>query len=85
MTTSYRTFELQHNKTTKIACAPNEDSDQSVYPPNPIRVFAVRSLGNSMFLHADSEDSDHTGRIGHFVGFVMMRLIFRLRLLWCLA
>ena len=27
-----------------------------------------------MFLHADSEDSDQTGRTYHFVGFVMRRL-----------
>ena len=44
-----------------------------------------------MFLHADSEDSDQTGRMsrlicvfaernGHFVGFVMRRLMYTLRL-----
>ena len=42
-----------------------------------------------MFLHADSEDSDQTGQMsrlicvfaernGHFVGFVMRRLMFTL-------
>ena len=29
-----------------------------------------------MFLHADSEDCDLTGRKGNFVGFVMTWLIF---------
>ena len=44
-----------------------------------------------MFLHADSEDSDQTermhklicvfaGRNGHFVGFVMRRLMYTLQL-----
>ena len=44
-----------------------------------------------MFLHADSEDSDQTGRMhrliyvfagrnGHFVGFVMQRLMYTLQL-----
>ena len=44
-----------------------------------------------MFLHADSEDSDQTGRMsrlicvfaernGHFVGFVMRRLMYTLQL-----
>ena len=28
------------------------------------------------FLYADSEDSDQTGRTGHFVGFVMSQLIY---------
>ena len=30
---------------------------------------------NPSFLHADSEDSDQTGRTYYFVGFVMLRLI----------
>ena len=29
-----------------------------------------------MFLHANSEDSDQTGRTGHFVGFDMRRLSY---------
>ena len=44
-----------------------------------------------MFLHAESEDSDQTGRMprlicvfagrnGHFVGFVMRRLMYTLQL-----
>ena len=44
-----------------------------------------------MFVHADSEDSDQNGRMhrpicvfagrnGHFVGFVMLRLMYTLQL-----
>ena len=44
-----------------------------------------------MFLHADSEDSDQTGRMhmlicvftgrnGHFIGFVMRQLMYTLQL-----
>ena len=35
-------FELHHDKTNKMACAPSEDSDQPGHPPGLIRVFAVR-------------------------------------------
>ena len=50
-------YEPPHDKTDKMACAPSEDSDQPGHPPSLIslRFFAV--------LHADSEDSDQTGRI----------------------
>ena len=37
-----KTIEPPHDKTNKMACAPSEDSDQPGYPPNLIRVFAVR-------------------------------------------
>ena len=36
-------------------------SDQPGHPPSLIRVLAVHSMGS--FLHADSEDSDQTGRL----------------------
>ena len=35
-------YELPHDKTNKMACAPSEDSDQPGHPPSLIRVFAVR-------------------------------------------
>ena len=35
------TFELSHDKTNKIACAPSEDSGQPGHLPSLIRVFAV--------------------------------------------
>ena len=34
------------DKTSKMVCEPNEDSDQPGYPPSLIRVFAVRSMGS---------------------------------------
>ena len=36
---------------------------------------SVQIAKDPMFLHADSEDSDQTGRTGHFVGFVVLWLI----------
>ena len=36
------TFEPPHDKTSKMAGAPSEDSDQPGHPPSLIRVFAVR-------------------------------------------
>ena len=39
-------FELPHDKTNKIACAPIEDSDQPGHLPSLIRVFAVHSMGS---------------------------------------
>ena len=35
--------EPQHDKTNKMSCAPNEDSEKPVNPPNLIRLFAVYS------------------------------------------
>ena len=35
-------FEPPHDKTTRMACAPSEDSDQPGHPSSLIRVFAVR-------------------------------------------
>ena len=40
------TYELQHDKTNEMACAPSEDSDQPGHPPSLIRVFAVRLMGS---------------------------------------
>ena len=39
-------FQPAHDKTSKMACAPSEDSDQPGHPPSLIRVFAVRSTGS---------------------------------------
>ena len=67
-------YELQHNKTNKMICAPSEDSDQPGHLPSLIRVFAVCSMdswGSSASscsqrrLWSDwaaSKDSDQTGR-----------------------
>ena len=57
-------WATQHDKTNKMTCAPNEDSDQSGHPRSLIRDFAVRSMGsqgpNIKLLRAGSEDSDRT-------------------------
>ena len=74
------TYEPQHYKTNKMTCAPSEDSDQPGHPPSQW------VAEDPMFLHADSEDSDKTGRMsrliwvfagrrGHFVGLVVRRFI----------
>ena len=59
------TYEPQHDKTSKMTCAPSEDSDQPGLPPSLIRVFSVRPVGSLGLncLHVDSED----GRKDHFV------------------
>ena len=46
-----------------MAYASTEDSDQSGYPPNVIRVLAVRLKGAKglSYNHADSRDSDLLG------------------------
>ena len=67
--------------------APSEDSDQAIRP-----VWSESSLctqwvaKDPMFLHADNEDSDQTGRVPrliwvfagrtHFVGLVVSQLIW---------
>ena len=80
-------IEPSHDKTNKMICAPSKDrsawaatqSDQSLQCGQ----WVVES---PMFLHVDSQDSDQTGRMprlirvfagrkGHYVGFVMRRLI----------
>ena len=38
--------EPSHDKTNKVASAPNKDSDQPGHLPSLIRVFAVRSMGS---------------------------------------
>ena len=74
------TYEPQHYKTNKMTCAPSEDSDQPGHPPSQW------VAEDPLFLHADSEDSDQTGRMsrlirvfagrrGHFVGLVVRRFI----------
>ena len=67
-------------------CAPSEDSDQPGHWFDGLSLCAQWVAKDPNFLHADSEDSDETGRMPrliwvfagrtcHFVGFVMWRLI----------
>ena len=39
-------FKPLRDKTDKMACAPNDDSDQPGHPPGLIRVFAVRFMAS---------------------------------------
>ena len=83
------TYEPPRDKTNILTCAPSEDSDQPGFRP----VWSESSLcaqwvaKDPSFLHADSEDSDKTGRMPrliwvfvgrtcYFVGFVTRRLIY---------
>ena len=59
---AYTIFEPPHDKTNKMACAPSEDSDQ---PGNPLCAQLVAK--DPSFLHADSEDSDQTGRMPRLI------------------
>ena len=81
--------QVAHDKTNKMACAPSDDSDQPGHPPSLIRVFTVR-MKKALFLSyplsaqqrlwsdwADAQaDLSLRWAHSHFVGFVMMRLIY---------
>ena len=68
------TYEPRHDKTNKMSVRPAKTQISLGNRP----VWSESSLcapwvaKDPMFLHADSEDSDQTGR--HIVGFVMSRL-----------
>ena len=82
-------FEPPHDKTSKMACVPSEDTDQPGHPPSLIRVFAVRMkkawvlsypLNALRRLRSDWADAQAYLSLrwahSHFVGFVMRRLIY---------
>ena len=89
-------FELPHDKTNKMACAPMKTQISLGICP----VWSESSLCTQWIAkdprcrHANSEDSDQTGqmlrliwafagRTGHFLGFVMRRLIWSLVYSYC--
>ena len=55
------TYEPQCYKTNKMTCAPSEDSDQPGHPPSQW------VAEDTMFLHADSEDSYQAGRMSRLI------------------
>ena len=60
----------QHNKTNNMACAPSEDSNQPGHQLSLISLHCVLSrqiYNDPMLLHADSEDSDQTGRMPRLI------------------
>ena len=56
-------IELQHDKTNKMTCATNEDSDQTGHMPSLIKspLYAQWVVKDLMLLHVDSEDCDQPG------------------------
>ena len=81
-------FESAHDKPNKMTCGLSEDTDQSRHPPSLISLHCPheKNLASLATHKADSEDADQTrrmsrlirvfaGRPGHFVGFVLLRLI----------
>ena len=62
-------YEPAHDKTYKMVCAHSKDSDQSGHPPSLIRVVASAQLvaKDPTFFHADSEDSNQTGRMPRLI------------------
>ena len=61
------TYELHHDKSNQIACAPSKDSDQPGHPPSLIRVFAVRMKKAWVLSYplSASEEYDPSLRWGH--------------------
>ena len=54
-------FELKHNKSHKMTCAPSKDTDQTVQPHCLFSLHgAVWVAKDPMFPHADSKDCDQT-------------------------
>ena len=81
-------FEPPHNKTNKMTVRPAKTQISLGIRPvwSEYSLCAQWVAKDLSFLHADSEDSDHTGRMArlvcvftgrtcYFVGFVMRRLI----------
>ena len=79
--------EPPRDKTSKMACAPSEDSDQPGHPPSLIRVFAVRMKKAWVLSYPISAQrrllSDWADALAdlslrwahcHFIGFVTRRL-----------
>ena len=58
VTFSMRIHQPPHDKTNEVACSPSKDSDQPGHP-----LCAQWVVTDPSFLHADSKDSDQTGRM----------------------
>ena len=57
---SEKWIESPHDKTNKTTCAPSEDLDQPGHPPSSLSALWVAK--DPRVLHADSKDSDLSGR-----------------------
>ena len=82
-------IEPPHDKTNKMACVPTKTKiSLSICPVWSASLLCAQWVAKDpSFLHADSEDSDQTGRMprlirvfagrtDHFVGFVMRQLSY---------
>ena len=80
----YSTFEPQHDKTNKMACALSEDSDQPGHPPSLIsfRCPQERKLGSLPTHWAHSEDADQTGQMPRLIWVFAGRTFILLVLSW---
>ena len=85
-------FEPPHDKTSKMTVHPAKTQiSLGIHPVWSESLLCAQWVAKDpWFLHADSEDSDQTGRMPrliwvfsectcHFVGFTMMRLIYFVR------
>ena len=90
-----KTFEPGHDKTNKMSvCQGKTQISLGICPVWSESSLCTQSVAEDpMLLHADSKDSDQTGRMprliwvfaertGHFVGFVMWRLILKKLFVW---
>ena len=81
-------YEQWSDKTSKMTCAPSENSiSLGIFPvSSESSLYTQWVAKDPSFLHADSADSDQTGRMprliwvfagrtSHFVGFIMLRSI----------
>ena len=61
-------IELEHDRTYKMACVPSKDSNQPGHLPSLISLLCTQwVVQDPNFLHADSEDSDQTGRMPRLI------------------
>ena len=64
---AYTQIESPHDKTNKMT-APSKDSDQPGHPQSDQSSLCVQWVANDpSILHADSEDSDQTGRMPRLI------------------
>ena len=84
-----KAFEPPHGKTNKMTCAPSEDTDQPGHPPslNSLHCQHEEAEGPKLPIKRTAETLTRLGgcpgwsviakRTCHFVGFVMLQLIFK--------
>ena len=79
------TFEPSHNKTNKMICAPSEDfrSAWASAQPDQSSQCAQWVAEDPMFLHAESEYSDRTGRMPRLIWVSAGCSLFYLFIFFC--